>query len=68
MTEQPHGLSEELLEILACPKCKGGLQLVDAGTGLACERCCLVYEIRDSIPIMLVDEARACDPPPTTNG
>lgn len=52
-------ISKELLEILACPKCKGDIYLNDAGDGLICENCKLVYEIRDGIPIMLIDEAKA---------
>jgi uncharacterized protein len=51
-------ISSELLEILACPKCKGEIRLQPAGDGLVCDRCKLVYEIRDDIPIMLIDEAR----------
>lgn len=50
-------ISKELLEILACPKCKGDLTLNDTSDGLICEKCRLVYEIKDDIPIMLVDEA-----------
>jgi uncharacterized protein YbaR (Trm112 family) len=52
------GISKELLAILACPKCKGVLRLTEAGDGLICERCRLLYEIREDIPIMLVDEAK----------
>ena len=52
------GIRKELLEILACPKCKGELRLTDAGDGLICDRCCLLYEIREDIPIMLIDEAK----------
>ena len=51
-------ISPELLEILACPKCKGDIHLNASGDGLICDRCKLVYEIRDDIPIMLIDEAR----------
>ena len=51
-------ISKELLEILACPKCKGELQLTEAEDGLLCESCKLIYEIRDGIPIMLIDEAK----------
>jgi hypothetical protein len=50
-------ISKELLEILACPKCKGELRLTDAEDGLICEACKLNYPIRDDIPIMLIDEA-----------
>jgi uncharacterized protein len=54
-------ISKDLLEILACPKCKGDLRLNEAGDGLICDRCRLLYEIRDDIPIMLIDEARKLD-------
>ena len=51
-------VSKELLEILACPKCKGPVHLNDKEDGLVCEPCKLLYEIRDDIPIMLIDEAK----------
>lgn len=50
-------ISKELLEILACPQCKGALQL-QGEDGLLCEKCFLLYEIRDDIPIMLIDQAK----------
>jgi uncharacterized protein YbaR (Trm112 family) len=50
-------LDKELLEILACPKCKGGLRLTETGDGLVCEPCRLKYPVKDDIPVMLVDEA-----------
>ena len=50
-------LSRELLDILACPKCKGELRLIDKPEGLACDTCDLLYPIKDDIPIMLEDEA-----------
>lgn len=51
-------ISEDLLDILACPKCKGEIKLNQSQTGLICARCKLLYEIRDGIPIMLIDEAK----------
>lgn len=51
-------ISQELLEILACPKCKGNIQLNDTQDGLICDHCKLLYEIKDDIPIMLIDEAK----------
>ncbi len=51
-------LSKELLDILACPKCKGEIHLNDVEDGLICDPCGLLYEIRDEIPIMLIDEAK----------
>jgi len=50
-------LSQELLDILVCPKCKGELRLLADDAGLLCETCRLRFPIRDGIPVMLVDEA-----------
>jgi uncharacterized protein YbaR (Trm112 family) len=51
-------ISKELLDILACPKCKGDIFLNDSQDGLICDKCKLLYEIKDDIPIMLIDEAK----------
>ncbi len=51
-------ISQELLDILACPKCKGDIYQNDSKDGLICDNCKLLYEIRDDIPIMLIDEAK----------
>jgi uncharacterized protein YbaR (Trm112 family) len=51
-------INQTLLDILACPKCKGDIYLTDAGDGLICDKCKLMYEIKDDIPIMLIEEAR----------
>jgi hypothetical protein len=48
----------DLLEILACPKCKGAIRLSPSQDELICDQCRLVYQIRDGIPIMLIDEAK----------
>jgi uncharacterized protein YbaR (Trm112 family) len=48
----------DLLEILVCPKCKGTLEMTEQQDGLVCNACRLEYEIRDDIPIMLIDEAK----------
>ena len=52
-------ISPELLEILRCPQCKSEVRIDDAQTRLKCVNpdCCLVYPIRDEIPVMLVEEA-----------
>jgi uncharacterized protein YbaR (Trm112 family) len=50
-------ISKELLEILACPKCKGDIFLNRAGDSLICKSCHLLYPIKDDIPVMLIDEA-----------
>ena len=50
-------ISQDLLEILACPACKAKVELESDGSGLKCTECKRVYPIRDDIPVMLVDEA-----------
>ena len=49
---------KELLEILVCPKCKGGLELTAEENGLNCKTCKLTYPIQEDIPIMLIDQAQ----------
>jgi uncharacterized protein YbaR (Trm112 family) len=53
-------ISKELLEILACPQCKGPVEL-RSNDGLLCKKCRLLYEIKDDIPIMLIDKAKKLD-------
>ena len=50
-------LDKELLDILACPKCKGDLEYDKDNQKLICQSCRLKYDIKDDIPIMLIDEA-----------
>jgi len=51
-------VSQQLLDILVCPKCKGEIHLNETQNGLICDQCRLIYEIRDDIPIMLIDQAK----------
>jgi hypothetical protein len=46
-----------LLEILACPRCKGGLLLTADGDALGCSRCRVAYPVTDDIPVMIFEEA-----------
>jgi hypothetical protein len=50
-------VNKELLDILVCPKCKGELRFDDCENSLICDKCKLIYKIKDGIPIMLIDEA-----------
>ena len=50
-------LSQQLLDKLACPKCRGGLLVVKEGEALACRACNLLYAVRDGIPVMIVEQA-----------
>jgi uncharacterized protein len=52
-------LDKQLLEILACPKCKGDLEYKAEENQLICHACRLIYRIEDDIPIMLIDEAES---------
>lgn len=51
-------LDERLLEILVCPKCKGELEYRTEPEELVCDACALRYEVKDDIPVMLIDEAK----------
>ena len=50
-------ISQELLDILICPACRGKVLLKQDGSGLKCVECHRVYPVRDDIPIMLIDQA-----------
>jgi uncharacterized protein YbaR (Trm112 family) len=50
-------IDSRLLEILACPACKGDLVYDQKDQKLICEKCRLKYPIKDDIPVMLVDQA-----------
>ncbi len=51
-------ISQDLLEILACPLCKGDLVYDKKNQELICYESKLAYKIIDGIPVMLIDEAR----------
>lgn len=50
-------LDQKLLDILACPQCKGNLDITEKKDGLICSNCQLLYPIKDGIPVMLIEEA-----------
>ena len=68
-------LNQELLDILACPKCKGkavvrdesgkeeieqtDLEYDEKNQRLICYNCRLKFKIEDDIPIMLIEEAES---------
>jgi uncharacterized protein YbaR (Trm112 family) len=54
-------ISKELLDIMACPKCKGDIELDESRNGLVCNNCKLMYHIKDDIPVMLIEEAEKLD-------
>jgi uncharacterized protein YbaR (Trm112 family) len=54
-------LSPKLLEILACPEDKGPLYYIEAEDLLYNPRLRRRYDVRDGIPVMLIDEAVTVD-------
>jgi uncharacterized protein len=55
-------LDARLLDILACPICKGPLRHERKQQLLICRADRLAFPIRDDIPVMLEDEARVLAP------
>jgi uncharacterized protein len=53
-------MDKKLLEVLACPICKGKLVLDNSKQLLVCNYDHLAYPIRDGIPIMLEEQAVPC--------
>jgi len=54
-------MKKELLDVLACPKCKGDIRVSKDEQSIVCDGCKLVYEIREDIPVMLIDEAKSVE-------
>lgn len=50
-------LDDQLLEILACPECKGELEYDRENDRLVCHACRLRFAVEDDIPFMLLEEA-----------
>ena len=58
-------MDTRLLDIVACPLCKGPLVWHAAETVLVCRADRLAFPVRDGVPVMLEEEARtlAADDP-----
>lgn len=51
-------ISKELLEILACPKCKGDIRFDKKADKLICDKCRFRFKIiNGDIPNMLIEDA-----------
>ena len=50
---------KKLLEVLACPVCKGKLVLSEDNTQLICRFDRLAFDIKDSIPVLIESKATA---------
>ena len=61
MADPATEIDPRLLEILVCPLTKGPLSYTRTRQELVSAQAGLAYPVRDGIPIMLVDEARALD-------
>ena len=48
-------INKKLLEILACPKCKGNIEKKEMF--IICKKCKLAFPILDDVPDMLIDDA-----------
>lgn len=51
-------LDRALIDILACPRCKGPLALRPDESAFVCTACKLVYAVVDEIPNFIVEEAK----------
>lgn len=56
-------LPADLLDILACPQCRGPVHPEPAS--LRCDTCHLRYRVENGIPVMLISEAEPFDPEST---
>ncbi len=54
-------LTDEILSIVVCPKCKGELNYDKEKDSLTCQSCRLVFRVEDDIPVLLLDEAESLD-------
>ena len=53
-------LPQDLLAIIACPRCRGSLAVEPAS--LRCDACMLRYRVDNGIPVMLIHEAEHFGP------
>ena len=54
-------ITEEFVEMLICPACKGKVRLKEDGSAIKCVECRRAYPINNGIPAMVVEEARMED-------
>jgi uncharacterized protein YbaR (Trm112 family) len=60
-------IDRDFLALLVCPVCKGPLEPALGTAGeeeLLCRRCALAYPVRDGIPMLVREDARAIDGEP----
>ena len=54
-------ITEEFVEMLICPACKGKVRLKEDGSAIKCVECRRAYPITNGIPAMVVEEAKMED-------
>ena len=54
-------ITDEFIEMLICPACKGKVRLKEDGSALKCVECGRAYPITNGIPAMVVEEAKMED-------
>jgi len=59
MTLGNNMIDKKLLDLLACPACKGKVGLEQEK--IVCRQCGRKYPIKDGIPIMLIEESIETD-------
>jgi hypothetical protein len=51
-------LNKTFLEILACPQCHGKVRFDEKLSGIICDQCKLLFDVKDDIPVLLIEEAK----------
>ena len=57
-------LNKALIDILACPKCKGALELAADESEFRCQSCRLAFLVVEGIPNFIIEEAKPMDATP----
>lgn len=50
-------ISQDLLDILVCPLCKGPVLFSPDEDAVVCRKCLLAYPVKEDIPVMLQEES-----------
>ncbi len=50
-------IDTKLLDVLACPACKGDVEYDAKQEIITCTECAKKYPVKDGIPVMIIEEA-----------
>ncbi len=50
-------IDSKLLNVLACPSCKGDIEYSAKESRITCQYCGLIYPVVDNIPVMIIEKA-----------